>query len=279
MAGESTYGTMSTLFGNVYDLAILTAREYNGMLPLVTVKGDLSDSRPRIWATYTGGTFDALDENTDGTAQAFHASAAGTLTPSEYFQQVFLTDKRIRTDPMDAQREAGLHLGQTAAEHIDKTLVGLFSSFTGGTVGAGSAALTFANVMLASAKLRTNKAMSGYVCVVHPVQWYRMTAATADVPTLLQNNQTFMDSALRPFYQGSYSGIDFLVNANIAAGSASVGGLFVQEAITLDMRNPFHIEPERNASLRGWELNAGMEYGAGVVRPTFGIQLLGMGTI
>jgi hypothetical protein len=280
MALESTYGTMSTLIGNVYDIALFAAAESNVMAPLVTVKGDLSDSRPRVWSTYSGGTFAAIDENTDGTALAFHATAAGTLTPSLYYQQIFLTDKRIRTDPMGAQADAGQHLGNSLGESVDTQLAGLFDSLTGGTVGAGSVALNFKYIMHAQAKMRTNKIPGPYICVLSPVQWYYMTGGTADVPTLLQNNQMFMDSVIRPFYQGSYSGVDFLVDANITAGSASVGGMFHRQAIALDIRNPFTIEPQRDASRGGGgiELNGRMEYAYGVMRPTWGVAIEGMGT-
>ena len=65
MASESTYGTMSTLIGNVYDIAYFSAAEQNVMAPLVTVRGDLNDSRPRLFANYTGGTFASIDENTE----------------------------------------------------------------------------------------------------------------------------------------------------------------------------------------------------------------------
>jgi hypothetical protein len=280
MASESTYGTMSTLIGNVYDMALFSAVEVNTMAPLVTVKGDLSDSRPRLWSTYSGGSFATIDENTDGTAQAFHATVAGTLTPSLYFQQIFLTDRRLRTDPMDAQREAGRHLGNTLGTAVDILLSGLFSSFTGGTVGAGSATMTFAYTMLAAAYMRKNLIPGPYVCVLSPIQFYNMTSATASVPTLLQNNQYFMDSVLRPFYQGSYGGVDYLVDGNITAGSASVAGMFNREAIALDIRNPFVIAPQRDESRAGggWELNGRMEFAYGVVRPTWGVQIKAMGT-
>lgn len=280
MASESTYGTMSTLIGNVYDLALLTAQEFNIMAPLVTVKNDLADSRPRVWSTFSGGTFAAIDENTDGTAQAFHATAAGTLTPYVYYQQIFLTDRRIKTDPMDAQSYAGQHLGETVAAAVDTHLVGQLASLTGGTVGAGSASMTWSYVMRAQSMLRTLKVPGPYTCVLHPVHWYALTSATADVPTLLQNNQSFMDSMLRPFYMGSYSGVDFLVDANITAGSASSGGMFGKQAIVLDVRAPFSIEPQRDASRGGggFELNASMEYAYGLLRPTFGVRMIGMGT-
>jgi hypothetical protein len=280
MASESTYGTMSTLIGNVYDIALFAAYEANTMAPLVDVRGDLRDSRPRVWSTYSGGSFASIDENTDGTAQAFHATAAGTLTPSLYYQQVFLTDRRIRTDPMDAQREAGIHLGNTLGTAVDALLAGLFSSFTGATVGAGSVSMTWPYVMLAAANMRKNLIPGPYVCVLAPIHWYALTSATAGVPQLLQNNAKFLDSVVAPFYQGSYNNIDFFVDGNITAGSASVGGMFHQSAICLDVRDPFNIAPQRDESRGGggWELNGRMEFAYGIKRATWGVQLKAMGT-
>jgi hypothetical protein len=50
--------------------------------------------------------------------------------------------------------------------------------------------------------------------------------------------------------------------------------MFARQAIALDIRRPFRIEPERDASRRGIELNASMIFGAGLWRPTFGVQVL-----
>ena len=276
MANESTYAGIATLVGNVYALALQTAREGNIMAPLVTTWGDKNDSQPREWSSYSGGTFATVAETDDMSAQAFTASTGGTATPATFGQMVFLTDRRLRTDPMNAQADAGEYLGGLAAEHIDKNLVGTFSSFTGGTVGSAGGTLTWANVMRASAYLRSNKVMGPYSCVLHPVQWYHLTSAASNVPTLLQTEQ-FASSVLAPFYQGSYSGINFFVDANITSGTAATGGMFGRQGIYLDPRQPFGIEYQRDASRGGggWELNATMEYAYGVFRPTYGVKMIG----
>ena len=56
-----------------------------------------------------------------------------------------------------------------------------------------------------------------------------------------------------------------------------VGGMFSRDALGLDLRQPFRIEPQRDASRGGggWELNATIEFAAGVYRPTFGCNLVG----
>lgn len=277
---NSMYSDISTLVGNVYDIALHSARDMNIMAPIVTTWTNLGDSRPRIWATYSGGTFASLAESADAASQAFTPSAAGTATPVLYAQQIILTDRRIKTDPMGAQSEAGRHLGEKAAEHVDTTLCGtaIFAGLTGGTVGTAAGTLTWANIMRASAYLRTAKAPGPYFVVLHPVHWYYLTSASSGVPTLLQNNAALLNGPLAQFYQGSYAGMNFLVDANIPGTTAGTAAMFAREAIYLDVRDPFAIEPQRDASLGGgaWELNATLEYVAGVYRPTFGCQLLGV---
>lgn len=275
MANESQYSDISTLVGNIYEAALLQAREADVMSNLVTVFSS-TGSAPRIWSNYTGGTFATVTEATDMTAQTFNPAVGGTLTPVLYGQQFFLTDLRIAGDPIPVQRDAATFLGGGAGEYIDTHLVGLFSSLTGGTVGTAGTALTWQNVFLAQAKLRAKKVTGRYSCVLTPMQWYDLTAASSGVPTLLQNT-SIAESIMGGFYQASFSNIDFFTDANITAGTASVGAMFGREAIALDMRRAFRIADQRDESRGGggYELNATMQYGKGVYRATYGVQMVG----
>ena len=279
MANESTYSDISTLVGNVYAVAVHTARDFNIMAPLVSTWRDLNDSRPRIFAEYSGGTFGTLAETSDASSQAFTPSAAGTATPSLYSQQIFLTDRRVKTDPMAARNEAGTHLGQTAAAHVDTTLCGtaIFGGFTGGTVGTAAGTLTWGSILYASALLRKNKVPQPYHCVLTPLMWYYLNSPSSGIPSLMVVND-IATGVLGQFYQGSFSGINFFVDANIPTSTAGTAAMFNPQAVYLDMRAPFSIEPQRDASRGGggWELNATMEYVGGIWRPTFGCRLIGV---
>lgn len=277
MSGESTYAGISSLVANVYETALMAAQEGNIIAPFVLTFTDSQSSAPRIFGSYSGGTFASVAESADMSQQAFNASASGTLTPAVYGSMALLTTRRLRSDPANAQREAGIYLGETAATHIDTNLAGLFSSLTGGTVGTAGSTLTWANVLRAQAYLRSNHIMGPYVCVLHPVQWYYLTSASSGVPTLMSNND-IANSIMGRAYQASFSGIDFFVDGNITSGTAAVGAMFTRPAIALDMRQPFSINPQWDASYSGngaWELNASMEYAYGVYRPTFGAQMIG----
>lgn len=276
MANESTYSDISALIGNIYEGALLAARENDVMSNLVTVYNDPGNSQPRIWANYSGGTFATITEDTDMTAQSFTPSVAGTFTPAIFGSQYFLTDFRISGDTLNVQRDAALHIGGEAGDHIDKNLVGLFSSFTGGTVGSAGGTLTWANILRAQAYLRTNKVKGRYAVVMHPVQWYYLTSATTGVPTLLQNTQ-IAENIIGGFYQASFSNLDFFTDANITSGTAAVAGMFGREAAVLDMRRALRIEAQRDASRGGggFEANATMQYAYGVKCATFGVKMVG----
>src|SRR5574340_158485 len=133
MANESTYADISGLVASIYEAAWLTAREQSIVASLVTGYSANGDT-PRIFAGYTGGTVATIAETDDMSAQTFKKSANGTLTPAQFGTQYFITDIRIASDPQSVIADAGRDLGQLMATHIDTNLVGLFASFTGGTV-------------------------------------------------------------------------------------------------------------------------------------------------
>ena len=278
MANESTYTGISTLIANVYETALMAAQEGNIIAPHVTIFNDSQSSAPRIFGSYSGGTFASIDESTDMSTQSFNATAGGTLTPAVYGSMTIITQRRIKSDPSNAQREAGIYLGEKAASHIDTNLASLFSSFTAGTAGSTTGGtITWANIFHAQAMLRSKHVFGPYVCVLHPMQWYYLVSASSGVPTLMQS-EAIKNSTVGRAYQASFSGIDFFVDANISSGTAAVGGMFSRPAIALDIRQPFTINPQWDASYSGngaWELNASMEYAYGVYRPDFGAQIVG----
>lgn len=276
MANESSYSSVSSVINAVWETALLTAREVSIMPKLVRVFGDMNSSTPRKWTQYTGGTVGTILETDDIAAQTFNHAVAGTITPSQIGMAYFLTDQRIASDWRNAQQDAGQDLGQLMAVKVDGDLVGNFDDFTGGTVGTAGGTLTWANIHRASAYLRAAYAPPPYSCVLRPEQWYYLTSATSGVPTLMQS-QTLMDQLGRAFYQASWDGIDFLVDANISSGTAAKGGMFSRDALALDVRRAWRLETQRDASRAGggYELVSTIIYGQGLYRPTYGCTLIG----
>lgn len=276
MAGESTYASISGLVANITDAVFLVASEQSILPTLSHVFNDSKSMAPRVWSTYTGGTITELSETTDLSAQTFIPAAAGTLIPKMFGQQYFLTDARINSDPFGVQNDASRDLGRIFAVEVDSALADNFSSFTGGTVGTAGGTITWANIHRAAAYLRANFAPQPYACVLRPEQWYSLSSASTGVPTLMQS-PAWMDSLAANFYVSSWGGIDFFIDANVNAGTAAVGAMFSEDALVYDLRRPFKIEVQRDASRGGggWELNATIIYASGIYRPTFGVQVLG----
>lgn len=52
------------------------------------------------------------------------------------------------------------------------------------------------------------------------------------------------------------------------------GGCFPKQAIAIDWRQPIRVEPQRDASRRGWEFNMSAIYAHGIWRPDLGVVLL-----
>jgi len=274
----NTSGSISTYLSNIYEAALLTAREQSIMSRLVTVWGDGQGMNGRAISTYSGGTFGAIAETAEASAQAFTPSTSGTLTPSVYAAAYQLSDMRVASDPFGVTADAGRDLGQLYAVGVDTNLCGtaIFSNLTAGTVGATVTALLWSTgVNKASARIRAQKAPGPYACVLAPAQWYDLSSS-ATIPALLQSQDLMAEFG--QFYQATWSGINFYVDANITDTSGTViGAMFNVQSIGLDIRRGFRIEPQRDASVGGGltELNASAVYAYGLYRPAFGCTMSG----
>lgn len=278
MANESTFDGIKAAVPAIYEEALLAARELTVVQPLVKNMAAEGIS-PRMWTVYSGGTAQTIAETDDISAQSFTHAVGGTLTPTTAGMSYFLTDSRIASDWANARSDAATDLGQVIAEKVDTNLVGTFSSLTGGTIYGGGTAnvggtLSFANILMAAAKVKGNKFNGTLAVVLHPVQM--AYALSGNVPDLVKSPR-FMDSLASQWYVGGYGGIEFFTDANITAGTASVGAIFAEPAIAFDLRRAFRIEAQRDASRGGggWELNATMQYAYGVYRAKAGVQLIG----
>jgi hypothetical protein len=277
MAVTNTSALLGTLLNNIQEIALLAASEQDIIAPLVhNFSAPVDTMGPRTVAAYTGGTMGTIGESTDLTFQTLTPAASITLYPALYAAGYELTDLRIASDPYGAAADAGKDLGRLAAVGVDKTLGALMNAqFTAGTQGTQAAALTWQLVMKASALLRAKFAPQPYQCVLTPAQWYDLSVATP--PTLVQS-QELMSQLGGAFYQASWAGINFWVDANFPGTAGTCfGGIFSMDAIGLDIRRGLRIEAQRDASVGGGaiELNASIVYATGVYRATFGCSLIG----
>lgn len=269
----NTYSDISTIVNPILERSLAVARDNNVMAGLVTPFSS-DGSEPRKFYQYSAVTINAVGESDDLSSQAFTPSALGTLTPAEYAAQIFLTDQRIATDWNMAREDSAQELGANMGQKVDQSLAGHFNEFTGGSVSHTGSLFTWAYFFEGLSKLRANFAPMPYAFVCTPAQWYSLGSA-ASVGATVTNNPAKQDQLGENFYVGSVAGVDILVTENCETSSTDAyAGIFSRAALALDIRRAFRIEPERDASRRGIELNASMIYASGVYRPTFGVWYL-----
>lgn len=265
---------ITAFINTVFEAAILVARDNNVMTGLVRGFNDRTGVAVRQNSQYGGATISTIAETDDLTGQAFTPSSIATLTPAEAGGQYFLTDTRRESDPMSVMSDASNDLGMATATKIETDLIGAFSSFTGGTVGAAGSAITWGHLMAMQARLVANKAPGPYYAVMHPYQWHVLAKAASVAGSQTNAAPSLLERVNAQFLVRTVGMMNIFVSSNVAidASDDAVIGVFSQDALALDVRRQPRLEPERDASRRGWELNMTTLYAKGVWRPTFGIK-------
>ncbi len=265
---------LNSLFNLIYEDALFVAREQNIMTNLVTnysARGWMArkiNEYPTVTAITVAEGVDFANPTT------FDKTNKQTLTPGEVMAQGQLTDRRIETDPDDARRDLAQELGGAVATKIDVDLVSNFTSFTTGKGSAGSS-LTIANCSAGISVLRNSKIPNPIYFVLHPYGWHDIWTELGQ-PTA---NQAFLgdlaNEALRSFFAASLMSATWFVNANITVDGSddAISAVFNPQALAFDTRKAPTLEPERDASLRAWEMNMSAGYAHGIRRATYGIKL------
>lgn len=257
----------------------VVARDNNIMATLVRGFNDTSGTAIRARSEYGTATVNNIVDTDDLTSQTFTPAVANQLTPFECGAQFFLTDTHRRNHPFAIDSDAPGELGMAMAQKVELDLLSTFSSLTGGTINTGANNLSWAAILAAQSVLRNQNPIGEFYCVLSPYQWHTLGTAVAAAGGISQTNApALQDALLKKYWMGNVYGINFFVTSNLPVGTAVRGAMFVSEAIALDSRVPPSIEPERDASRRGYELNLTATYAAGVWRPKFGVQVISQGT-
>jgi len=278
----NTEADISSIVNTIYGDAMLLAREQTVMYPIVKTFNDQAGLAPRKNTKYGGATFNQVQETDDLASQAFTPSVDQTLTPYEYAAQYFITDSRVETDPYSVRSDAATDLGQALGVKVDTLLVSTFGSFTGGSIGTAAARgdnFTWYQFYGGIALMRRALAPRPWVAVLSPEQWACLGTAVAPGITVT-NSPYIQDEVLRQYFVGNVGGVDIFIDANIGTATSAVkAGMFSPLAVGLDWRRAPRLEPERDASRRGFELNMSAVFAYGVWRPQFGVVLTSAGTI
>lgn len=272
----TTSADLNGLFNTIYERALLIVREMNLMTNLVTNYSANNfyvrqfTRRPELVVT------DAIEGVDYAYAQEYGKVPGGTLVPSEKMIQSIITDIAVMNDPDPLITDASNEMGYATAEKIDKDLISVFGQFTK-QVGTANSSLTFGNVAAGISILRTRHAPGQINIVLHPYQWH-------DIFTQLGSpaaNQAFLgdlaNEALRQYFVGNWLAARWFVSGNVPVDNSddATGGIFTSQAIAFDTRIAPSLRPERDESLRAWELNfvSGWAFGLGP-RPEFGVKVV-----
>lgn len=277
-AGMNTATDIASYIQTIYEDALFVARENSLMQPLIRTFNDKTDNATRSNSEYGTATIRQVAETDDLVSQTFSPSVIASLTPAEYAGQFFITDTRYESDPFGVREDAALELGQAMASNIENNLLSSFTSLTGGTVGAGGSALTWGYFSAAMTILRMRNAPPPYVCVLSPNQYHNLAKSATVAGATSNPSPNFSNEVTAQWWVNRFGPVDIFLSSNIAAGTAVYGAMFARQAIAYDERRAPRMEPQRDASRRGWELNMSARYAYGVWRPRFGVAILSDGS-
>jgi len=269
----TTSTTLDDLFVNIIAQARFTAEEESLMMGLVTRYDIGADAGKTIQVPkYPAITAADLTEGTDMSSTTVSTSSV-TIAVGEVGAQVVLTDVAAMGAGNPAE-ELGTVLGNSIATKMDKDLIALFDGFST-SLGAAAQEITVADLFKAAATLRANKVTGPMYAVVHPFQAYQLKANLTNT-FANPNGGDAQNTAMVNAYVGTIAGIDVYESANITVDGSddAKGAVFAPEALAIAMKRDFQIEPQRDASLRAFELNATAIYGVGELDDTFGVEML-----
>jgi hypothetical protein len=273
MASLNPESDISAFVNTVFEAAILVARDNNFMPGVVRQFNDRSGLAPRQNSQYGGATMNQIAETDDLVGQAFTPSALETLTPVEFGAQYFLTDSRVETDPFAVRSDAATDLGLAMATKVETSLMGHFNEFTSGTIGTSGSACTWSYIAAMEAVLSNAMAPRPYVLVLSPYQWYPLFKAASIASASATNvPDSIKESANTSYFVRQAAGVSIFVSSNVETSSTDAyAGMFSRDVMALDWRRAPRMEPDRDPSRRGTELNLTAVFAHGVWRPTFGV--------
>lgn len=276
MANETIVSQISQFVDNVHEGALYVAQQrfvMNRLVKQARGKGMAA----RDVTQYVEGTVDTdLGELEDLTPSLFERRLLAQIRPKEIGKQYLVTDRRVDTDTEDVMADAALELGYEIGKQVEVDLLAQFSKFTGGSVGAAGSALTWTNIYEARTRLAAASVPPPYNVVLHEWQWFDLAIVTNVAAGTVAHSMNIRNDIQSNYYLGSQGDLNFYVSAlpAVDGNDDTIGGVFNPDAIIFDLRRPFRIEPQRDASLRAWELNATMIYGAGIWRSNYGVKVV-----
>lgn len=247
----------------------------NEMKPLVQNIRKPKGSGSTVNIPYFGVlTARTLTDGVDMTADEQLEDTNVQITLNEVGCKVILTDNVIEDDQEDLRSMAGNLLGQAIGAKQDADLLALLDNGTTSLCGTGST-LTMGHIAAARATAMGNAVSAGgptpgpLRVILHPYQTLDLVdVVTPIVPTATYLNVMggeFTDSILKQYTIGTLFGMPIIEDGNITIDSTpdAKGGVFGPKSIVCVTARDWSPEPERDGSLRAWEINCVGRYGVG----------------
>lgn len=230
----------------------------------------------------------ALTEGVDMTQAQQITDTLMTLTPTEYGAQVVLTDLMLMTVRDEFFRVAGKILGESFDRQQDQTLCDDMDNFSV-ALGSAGTAITLGHVMAGHAAVKYNAPANGTAGrggepAPDPITFVHTPAA---LHTLAKNmtggqgatgaTQVTPDTKYAGYQLAAVPGLTIKsdINFNKDTSDDVKGGLFSKEALILvELGGGASVEKERDASLRGWELNFVGRWARGEYNDGWGREML-----
>ena len=232
-------------------------------------KGKGSTVNVPYWGLLSAST---LTEGVDMAASETLEDTNVPITLNEVGAKVILTDNLIEDDQEEVKGIAGTLLGNALGLKRDQDLNLLLDNGTTSLCGTGNP-LTMGHIAAARALLQGNATNVGgpcpgpYTVILHPYQ----TLDLVDVVTPILPAATYLnvtgtaltDEILRQYVIGRLFGMNIVEDGNIDFVTTDdiKGGVIGPTSIILATAREWNVEPERDASLRAWELNCVGRYG------------------
>lgn len=208
------------------------------------------------------------------------------LTTGEVGLKVILTDKLVRQENEDVFKMVGRQMGDAKARKKDTDIIALFTGLNGGTtLGLDGATLTLYMSVGVVAFATANKFPSPVYVVHHSNALAHLSSnvmaigasgvASASYYTGIMGSLS--ESLMRSFWGISINGVNFFHDSNIAkdgSNDSGYGAIFSKNAMCiLESKSPY-VERERDASLRGTEVNMISDYGVFELDDSYGAPML-----
>jgi hypothetical protein len=282
MAGWNSTTQLDQMVNTINANVIYTTQD-NGVFPncfdkASVPKGARSYTEPKIGAVSAY----ALTEGVDMAQAQQLADSLLTVTPTEIGVQVLLTDivKLTRSDNVVKMASKVISNALIKARDVDGTeMMDGFAT----SLGSGSGTTCTPGYLAAARALiagNSTELSSDTPCVViHPYTYNDLVDIQVEGKVTTSGVQVyggagFPEEFAKKYSVGNYMGMPIFTDANIAVGSnAAKGGVFVKDAVVYVELWGAKVEPERDASARGDELNGTMCYAYGERTDTHGVEL------